>query len=65
MLEETTFNAVREKMSLPNLSAAQRYYTRTGATTVQDGVLVAPTNPLLDEAARRGLLDLDVATYQL
>ncbi|NBP08381.1 MAG: amidohydrolase, partial [Gammaproteobacteria bacterium] len=72
VLEETAFNAVREKVpppnleqSLANLAAAQRYYARMGVTTVQDGALVAPTKALLDEAARRGLLDLDVVTYQL
>jgi len=72
VLEETAFNAVREKVPLPNLeqslvnlSAAQRYYARMGVTTVQDGALVAPTKALLDEAARRGLLDLDVVAYQM
>lgn len=72
VLEETAFNAVREKVpppnleqSLANLAATQRYYARMGVTTIQDGALVAPTKALLDEAARRGLLDLDVVTYQL
>lgn len=72
VLEETAFNAARAKIpppdleqSLEHLVQALRYYARMGITSVQDGALMGPTKALLDEAARRELLKLDVVTYQL
>lgn len=72
VLEETAFNAVRAKIPLPSpadsfrdLALALQYYASMGVTSVQDGALMPPTRALLDEAARRDLLTLDVTTYQL
>lgn len=72
VLEEAAMTLVRAKVPLPaledslkGLSAALTYYASMGVTTVQDGALMASNRALLDEAARRELLTLDVVTYQL
>jgi predicted amidohydrolase YtcJ len=72
VLEESAFSLARGKIPLPgpedalkDLSLALRYYASMGVTSVQDGALVPPMRALLDEAARRDMLDIDVVTYQI
>lgn len=72
VLEESAFSLARGKIPLPgpedalrDLALALRYYASMGVTSVQDGALVPPMRALLDEAARRDMLDIDVVTYQL
>lgn len=47
------------------LGEAQELYASMGITTVQDGGLAADGVALLEEAARRGLLSVDVVGYRL
>lgn len=72
VLEESAFSQARTKIpppgpekALSDLALALRYYASMGITSVQDGALVPPMRALLDEAARRNMLDIDVVTYQL
>jgi predicted amidohydrolase YtcJ len=72
VLEETASNLVRAKLpaigleeTLDSLKYAMAYYASNGITTVQDGAVIGAQRPMLDEAARRGLLPLDVVTYHM
>ena len=72
VLEESASNAVRAKLppigleeTLDSLKFAMDYYASNGITTVQDGAVIGAQRPMLDEAARRGLLPLDVVTYHM
>lgn len=72
VLEESAFGLVRGKVPQPpadaalaDLVQALRYYASQGVTSVQDGALTPPSRALLDEAARRDLLTLDVVTYSM
>lgn len=72
VLEEKASNSVRGTMapagleeSLQGLSYAMTYYASKGVTSVQDGAIIAAQRAMLDEAARRGLLSLDVVTYHI
>lgn len=72
VLEESAFGLVRSKVPQPppeaalaDLVRALRYYASQGVTSVQDGALTPPSRALLDEAARRDLLTLDVVTYSM
>lgn len=71
VLEEKAVDLARAKIPTPSredslnlISQALRYYASAGVTSVQDGGVVAPLRSLLEEAARRELLTLDVVTYQ-
>lgn len=50
--------------SLAQISKAMRYYARFGITTVQDGATSPLNLELLERAAARGLLSLDVVAYR-
>jgi predicted amidohydrolase YtcJ len=72
VLEESAFGLVRSKVPQPppesalaDLSQALRYYASQGVTSVQDGALTPPSRALLDEAAQRNMLTLDVVTYSI
>lgn len=72
VLEETASNLARAKLpaigleeTLDSLKYAMAYYASNGITTVQDGAVIGAQRPMLDEAARRGLLPLDVVTYHM
>ena len=72
VLEETAQYALRALFPPPDLERmlslvgqAQALYASMGLTTVQDGGLAPDGVALLEEAARRGLLQLDVVGYRL
>lgn len=72
VLEESAQSAVRALLPRPDreralelLGKAQDLYARMGLTTVQDGGLASDGVALLEEAARRGLLRLDVVGYRI
>lgn len=72
VLEETAQAPVRALLppsdlerSLARLVEAQRLYASMGLTTVQDGGLAPDGVALLEEAARRRLLQLDIVGYRL
>lgn len=69
-MEETAFIQFQNALPMPNLETmmelikqAQRYYASYGITTVQEGMVAAPLFALLEEAAKRQLLYLDVIGY--
>lgn len=72
VLEEKASNAARAKLpptgleeTLDSLKYAMAYYASQGITTVQDGAVIGAQRQMLDEAARRGLLPLDVVAYHM
>jgi len=72
VLEETAQYAVRSMFPQPDrerslqlVSKAQDLYASMGLTTVQDGGLAPDGVALLQEAARRKLLQLDVVGYRI
>ena len=72
VLEESASSALRAKLpsigleeTLNSLKFAMNYYASNGITTVQDGAVIGAQRSMLDEAARRGLLPLDVVTYHM
>ena len=72
VLEETAQYGVRalfpqpdRERSLQLLGKAQDFYASMGLTTIQDGGLAPDGVALLQEAARRKLLQLDVVGYRI
>lgn len=70
VLEETAQSLLLSKLPRPTLQelvarvgATQQYYAAFGLTTVQDGITAPDDLRLLQTAAQRGLLKLDVVSY--
>lgn len=72
VLEEKAFMGSLAKLPTPSLDDSLRdlrralgYYASMGITTVQDGAIAPDGQLLLDEAAKRDLLPIDVVTYRI
>lgn len=72
VLEESAMHKLVAAVPAPNLeqtlmtlAAAQDAYAAQGITTAQDGAADTATIALLAEAARRGMLKIDVVAYPL